>query len=70
MRRCWRFGQKRDVTVDVVATEGSLGVVHNLQRKAVQADKMFSNLVAEMNQAIAIGRTDNMHKQMEIPKWL
>lgn len=70
VRRCWRFGQKRDVTVDVVATEGSLGVVHNLQRKAVQADKMFSNLVAEMNQAIAIGRTDNMHKQMEIPKWL
>jgi len=70
VRRCWRFGQKRPVTVDVVATEGSLGVVRNLQRKAAQADKMFSNLVEEMNHAVSIGRANNMNQKMEIPKWL
>lgn len=70
VRRCWRFGQKRPVTVDVVATEGSLGVVRNLQRKATQADKMFSNLVAEMNNARSIDRVNNMTQKLEIPSWL
>lgn len=70
VRRCWRFGQKRPVTVDVVATDGSLGIVRNLQRKAEQADTMFSNLVAEMNQAIAIDKSNNMHTKLEIPSWL
>jgi hypothetical protein len=70
VRRCWRFGQKRPVTVDIVTTEGERGVMRNLQRKAEQADTMFSHLVAEMNQALAIERTNNMTKTMELPKWL
>lgn len=70
VRRCWRFGQKRPVTVDIVTTEGERGVMRNLQRKAAQADTMFSHLVAEMNQALAIERANNMTKQMEIPSWL
>ena len=70
VRRCWRFGQKRPVTVDVVATEGSLGVVRNLQRKATQADKMFSNLVAEMNNARSIDRVNNMTQKLELPSWV
>jgi hypothetical protein len=70
VRRCWRFGQKRDVTVDIVTTEGERGVLANLQRKAEQADRMFSNLVAEMNQAIAVDRSAKFTKQMEIPSWL
>ena len=70
VRRCWRFGQKRPVTVDIVTTEGERGVMRNLQRKAVQADTMFSHLVAEMNQALAIERTNNMTKKMVLPNWL
>jgi hypothetical protein len=70
VRRCWRFGQKREVTVDIVTTEGERGVMRNLQRKAEQADKMFSNLVAEMNQALAIERVNNMTKKIEVPSWL
>jgi hypothetical protein len=70
VRRCWRFGQKRPVTVDIVATEGERGVMRNLQRKAVRADTMFSHLVAEMNQALAIERANNMTKTLEIPSWL
>ena len=70
VRRCWRFGQKRLVTVDIVTTEGERGVMLNLQRKAAQADTMFSHLVAEMNQALHIERANNMTKKLEIPSWL
>lgn len=70
VRRCWRFGQKRPVRVDIVTTEGERGVMRNLQRKAEQADEMFSRLVAEMNHAIAIERTNNMTKKMDVPSWL
>lgn len=70
VRRCWRFGQKNRVIVDVVTTEGELNVLKNLQRKATQADKMFSNLVAEMNNALHLANTDNATNREEIPAWL
>ena len=70
VRRCWRFGQKRAVKVDIVTTEGERGVMSNLQRKAEQADAMFSRLVDEMNHAMHIERSNNMTKKMEVPEWL
>ena len=70
IRRCWRFGQKRPVTVDIVTTEAERDVLKNMQRKAVQADKMFACLVAEMNQAISIERANDHTKTMEMPSWL
>ena len=70
VRRCWRFGQTRPVTVDTVTTEGERGVVKNMQRKAAQADAMFSALVAEMNTALAIERASHFTKQQEVPAWL
>ena len=70
VRRCWRFGQKREVFVDVVATEGELGVLKNLQRKAAQADTMFSNLVREMNAALRVDRSVSHTKSLEVPSWL
>lgn len=70
VRRCWRFGQKRPVTVDIVTTEGERGVLENLKRKAAQADQMFSNLVAQMNAAMAIDRAFAHTKQVEVPGWL
>jgi len=70
VRRCWRFGQKNPVTVDVVTTEGELNVLKNLQRKASQADRMFSNLVAEMNNALHIEKTNNGTTKEKIPSWL
>jgi hypothetical protein len=70
VRRNWRFGQKREVTVDIVTTEGEMGVMRNLQRKAKQADAMFDRLVLEMNSALAIARVNNITKKMESPSWL
>ncbi len=70
VRRCWRFGQKRPVKVDVVTTEGERGVMQNLQRKAVAADKMFSSLVAEMNRSLKVERTAIFAEQERVPSWL
>lgn len=70
VRRCWRFGQKRDVTVDVICSEGEVGVMKNLKRKAVAADKMFSNLVAMMNDSLKVGRGVKFTKEEEVPTWL
>jgi len=70
VRRCWRFGQTRPVKVDIVTSEGELGVMKNLQRKAAQADKMFSILVQEMNNEIKIDRSTKYDKITEVPQWL
>lgn len=71
VRRCWRFGQKRPVTVDIVTTEGEQSVLENLQRKATQADKLFSALVTQMSNAMSIERTTPLFQEQEqIPAWL
>ena len=70
IRRCWRFGQKHPVSVDIVTTEGERDVLANLQRKAKAADAMFSSLVAEMNNSMAIRVGDYGTKNEEVPEWL
>lgn len=70
VRRCWRFGQKRAVRVDMVTTEGQRGIKANLQRKSAQAEAMFERLVHHMNDAMSVCVTNEHTKQMELPKWL
>jgi hypothetical protein len=70
VRRCWRFGQTRPVRVDVIHTEGEAKVMENLQRKAAQADRMFGNLVAEMNNALGIDKRLAPAVQVAPPSWL
>ena len=70
IRRCWRFGQKSPVTVDIVTTPGGANALANLQRKAAQADKMFDQLVAHMNDALQIDRAREFEKKVETPVWL
>ena len=70
VRRCWRFGQTRPVMIDIVATEGEAEVQANLQRKSDQADRMFTALVAHMQDAQSIRRAESFDKTMEVPTWL
>ena len=70
VRRCWRFGQKRPVTVDVILTEGERRIMENLQRKASAAESMFSHLVGEMAQATGINRINPYTIPETIPSWL
>lgn len=70
VRRCWRFGQERDVFVDIVTTEGEQDVLKNLHRKQVQAEAMFANLVEEMQNELSITITDKNTNDQEVPSWL
>lgn len=70
VRRCWRFGQKRPVVVDLVSTEGERGIKENMRRKAEAADRMFSALVAHMNEAMRLDHSITFVKPMEVPSWL
>jgi len=69
IRRMWRFGQRSPVVVDVITTEGGRNVLGNLQRKADQADDMFTSLVAHMNDALNIEQV-TYDNPVEVPKWL
>ena len=70
VRRCWRFGQKHPVSVDIITTEGETSVLDNLQRKAKAADRMFSALVEEMNRSQHINRGIKFTQEEEMPSWL
>ena len=70
VRRCWRFGQTREVVVDVIATEGEQEVMKNLQRKAIAADKMFADLVAHMNESLAIDGRLQFNQTEKVPAWI
>jgi hypothetical protein len=69
-RRCWRFGQKNPVRVDVVTTEGEEGVTRNLQRKQDAAEVMFSRLVTEMNSAVTRTMDETYTTKTEVPTLL
>lgn len=69
IRRSLRYGQKFAVESDIVTTEGEKSVLENLQRKAVQADKMFTALVREMNNVLHIDRGIDFKEMETIPTW-
>jgi hypothetical protein len=69
VRRMWRFGQTKPVTVDVITTPGGAAVLANMQRKAEQADAMFTALVRHMNDARDIDRA-TYETGIEVPAWL
>lgn len=70
VRRCWRFGQTSPVTVDIVTTEGERRVLENLQGKAKAAELMFASIVAALNDALDIDRTDIYTRPAALPAWL
>lgn len=70
IRRCWRFGQKENVIVDTVLSEGEARVLKNMQRKARQADNMFTSLLHEMNNALQIKKEIDYNTKEVLPEWL
>lgn len=70
VRRMWRFGQKREVIVDHVISEGEGRVLQNFQQKARRAEKMFDSVVSHMQEAINIDGARTFTKAEEIPSWL
>ena len=70
VRRMYRFGQKEQVTVDIVTSKGESGVMANLQRKANQANRMFTELVRFMQHELKIEKINEYTHIEELPEWL
>ena len=78
VRRCWRFGQKREVQVHIFASEAEGSVVANLARKERDAAAMADSLSAETREAVMAEvrgavRTVNTYearKAIRLPSWL
>lgn len=56
IRRFWRFGQKRDVLVDLVYSEGQQRVLDGLIAKSKKANELFTQLNANLNQTFNIDK--------------
>jgi hypothetical protein len=71
VRRCWRFGQQRDVTAHIVTTEAEEAIVSNLERKEKQSIELFEKIVSNM--ASYYQSADDSYlptKRIEAPQWL
>ena len=72
IRRCWRYGQTRPVTVDIISTEGEADVLVNLQRKAVACARMFDEMIAAMGAVMTVAPSV-VHERpapVALPAWL
>ncbi len=49
IRRFWRFGQKREVNVDLVLSDGQTRIMAALEAKKTKADDMFTKLSQNVN---------------------
>lgn len=70
VRRCWRFGQTRPVNVHLVVSEGEVGILKSIKRKAHQADVMFEELRQHMNDPQHLAKVDRFPLKEEVPSWL
>lgn len=78
IRRCWRFGQTRQVQVYFIASELEGAVVANLRRKEAAFDTMLDAMSGHMRdlmrEQVVSGRIAtndyDPHVKMEIPEWL
>lgn len=50
IRRFWRFGQTKDVTIDMVISDGQTRVLESLEQKTQKAIHLYENLVKNVNQ--------------------
>lgn len=69
IRRFWRFGQKNDVTIDVVISDGQKRVIEALEQKTQKAKDLYENLVKNVNREF-INHKKQFNQTVEKPKFL
>ena len=77
VRRCWRFGQRNSVNVDIVLADSDSAIESAIASKEADHNLMQSGMAKAMKSAtlaelgIELEREDYQPtKKMEIPKWL
>jgi hypothetical protein len=69
IRRFWRFGQKRPVTVDLVYSDGQKRVLDSLIAKTQKANELFDKLNININKNFEI-KTRQFDKEIILPSFL
>ena len=78
MRRCWRFGQTRPVTVYIIISEAEGCVKQNIERKQADAQRMTRELVkftkdilaAEIRHTVRMSESYITTERMVTPAWI
>lgn len=61
IRRFWRFGQKNDVVIDMVISDGQKRVLEAIQQKTQKAMELYQNLINNVNHSF-------IHQQKQFNK--
>jgi hypothetical protein len=69
IRRFWRFGQQREVNVDLVFSDGQKRVLDSLMAKTKKANELFDKLNTNLHQDFSIN-IKKFDKPVIIPSWL
>lgn len=68
IRRFWRFGQKNDVTCDLVVSDGQQRVLDSLIAKSRKADELFGKLNSSINTGFK-PKIAQFNQNIIQPKW-
>jgi len=68
IRRFWRFGQKNDVTIDMVISDGQTRVLEALQQKTEKAVELHKNLTENVNRSFT-NKVKEFNKSIILPKF-
>ena len=69
IRRFWRFGQKREVIVDLVFSDGQKRIMDSLLAKTDKANELFNKLNASLNTSFDI-KQSQFDKTMILPSFI
>lgn len=69
IRRFWRFGQTKDVTCDLVISDGMERVIEALEQKTAKAINLYENLVKNTNSAYNHSYKE-FNQEIKIPGFL
>lgn len=68
IRRFWRFGQKNDVVIDMVISDGQTRVLEALQQKTQKAIELYENLTKNVNSTFE-NKVKEFNKEIIKPKF-
>lgn len=69
IRRFWRFGQKQNVTVDLIISDGQERVLQALQEKTRKAAELYRNLTAAVNKSYT-NQQKEFNQSISLPKFI
>jgi hypothetical protein len=69
IRRFWRFGQTKDVIIDLVVSDGQTRVLEALQQKTEKAIQLHKNLTENVNRSFE-NKVKEFNKEIIKPKFL